>query len=93
MAQTDGTTTLKVDVKTVLLPVTVRDKHGKLIENLTKADFVLTEDSKAEAINYFATNANLPLTLGLLVDTSGSVRSVLAEERTASQHFLEHDDE
>ena len=89
MAQTDGTTTLKVDVKTVLLPVTVRDKHGKLIENLTKTDFVLTEDSKAEAINYFATNANLPLTLGLLVDTSGSVRSVLAEERTASQHFLE----
>ena len=89
MAQTDGTTTLKVDVKTVLLPVTVRDKHGKLIENLTKTDFALTEDSKAEAINYFATNANLPLTLGLLVDTSGSVRSVLAEEKAASQHFLE----
>jgi VWFA-related protein len=89
LAQTEATTTLKVDVKTVLLPVTVRDKHGKLIENLTKTDFALTEDSKAEAINYFATNANLPLTLGLLVDTSGSVRSVLAEEKTASQHFLE----
>jgi VWFA-related protein len=89
MAQTEGTTTLKVDVKTVLLPVTVRDKHGKLIEKLTKTDFALTEDNKAEAINYFATNANLPLTLGLLVDTSMSVRSVLPEEKTASQHFLE----
>lgn len=89
MAQTESSTTLKVDVKTVLLPVTVRDKHGKLIENLTKTDFALTQDSKAEAINYFATNANLPLTLGLLVDTSMSVRSVLPEEKTASQHFLE----
>ena len=88
-AQTDSTTTLKVDVKTVLLPVTVRDKHGKLIENLTKTDFALTEDSKTEVINYFATNANLPLTLGLLVDTSMSVRSVLPEEKTASEHFLE----
>ncbi len=89
VAQTDSTTTLKVDVKTVLLPVTVRDKHGKLIENLTKTDFALTEDNKTEAIDYFATNANLPLTLGLLVDTSMSVRSVLPEEKTASQHFLE----
>ena len=89
MAQSESATTLKVDVKTVLLPVTVRDKHGKLIENLTKTDFALTQDTKAEAINYFATNANLPLTLGLLVDTSMSVRSVLAEEKTASQHFLD----
>lgn len=88
LSQTEPTTTLKVDVKTVMLPVMVRDKHGKLIQDLTKEDFELTDDGKAETINYFSHDANLPLTLGLLVDTSMSVRSVLGEEKTASEHFL-----
>ena len=89
MAQTPAAPTLKVDARTVLLPVTVRDKHGKLIQNLTRDDFLLTEDGKPQTFNYFAHDTNLPLTLGLLVDTSMSQRDALVEERTASQKFLD----
>jgi VWFA-related protein len=80
--------TLSVDVKLVTLPVTVRDKHGQIVRNLTKDDFLLEEDGHAQTIRYFAQEANLPLTLGLLVDTSMSQRSVLDQEKTASESFL-----
>jgi len=80
--------TLSVDVKLVTLPVTVRDKHGQIVRNLTKDDFVLEEDGHPQTIRYFAQEANLPLTLGLLVDTSMSQRSVLDQEKTASESFL-----
>ncbi len=89
LAQTSSTPTMKVEAKTVLLPVTVRDKHGKLIQNLTKADFLLNDDGKPQTLNYFALDTNLPLTLGLLVDTSRSQRDALADERTASQRFFD----
>src|SRR5712671_856661 len=82
-------TTLSVDVKLVTLPVTVRDKHGQIVCNLTKDDFVLEEDGHPQTIRYFAQEANLPLTLGLLVDTSMSQRNVLDQERTASESFLD----
>src|SRR5204862_4177049 len=51
--------------------------------------FVLAEDGRAQTIRYFSRETNLPLTLGLLIDTSMSQRRVLGEERTASYHFLE----
>jgi len=82
-------TTISVDVKVVNLPVTVRDKHGQIVRDLTKDDFILEEDSRAQTIKYFAQETNLPLTLGLLVDTSLSQRNVLNEERTASRSFLD----
>jgi len=63
-------TTLSVEVKLVTLPVTVRDKHGQVVRNLTKDDFLLAEDGRPQTIRYFAQEAKLPLTLGLLVDTS-----------------------
>ena len=84
-----ATTTLSVDVKVVTLPVTVRDKHGQIVRNLTKDDFLLEEDGQPQTIRYFAQEANLPLTLGLLVDTSLSQRNVLDQERTASESFLD----
>jgi VWFA-related protein len=59
------------------------------VQNLTKADFVLQVDGHPETIRYFDLDANLPLTLGLLVDTSMSQRSVLDEERSASSAFLD----
>lgn len=82
-------TTLSVDVKLVTLPVTVRDKHGQIVRNLTKDDFLLEQDGHPQTIRYFAQEANLPLTLGLLVDTSMSQRNVLDQERTASESFLD----
>src|ERR1700730_7216993 len=82
-------TTMAVDVKVVTLPVTVRDKHRQIVRNLTKDDFLLEEDGHPQTIRYFAQEANLPLTLGLLVDTSLSQRNVLDQERTASKSFLD----
>ena len=85
----DAATTIAVDVKVVTLPVTVRDKHGKIVRDLTKDDFALKEDGRPQAIAYFSQDANLPLTLGLLVDTSRSQTSVLEAERNASRSFLD----
>lgn len=81
---------IAVDVKVVNVLATVRDKHGKIVSNLGKDDFVLTEDGKPQPITYFSRETDVPLTLGLLVDTSESQRSVLDEERSASHSFLDN---
>jgi hypothetical protein len=81
--------TIAVDARLVNLPVVVRDKKGALIQNLTKDDFILQVDGKPQTIRYFDKDTNLPLTLGLLVDTSLSQREVIDEERTASSTFLD----
>ena len=79
---------IAVNVKVVNVLATVRDKHGKILPNLTQNDFTLEEDGKPVTIRYFANETNLPLTLGLLVDTSMSQRRVLDQERAASKTFL-----
>jgi len=81
---------IAVDVKTVSVLATVRDKHGKLVPDLSKDAFQLQEDGKPQTIDYFAKESDLPLRMGLLVDTSLSQRRVLAQERTASYSFLDH---
>jgi VWFA-related protein len=81
---------IAVEVKTVSVLATVRDKHGKFISSLNKEDFSLQEDGRPQTINYFARETDLPLRLGLLVDTSLSQRKVLEQERTASYNFLDH---
>ena len=80
---------LTVRVKVVNVPATVRDKHGKIVNNLTKDDFVLEEDGRPQTLHYFSQESSLPLTLGLLVDTSMSQRRVLGQERTASSSFID----
>lgn len=81
--------TFSTDVKVVNVFATVRDKDGKIIHDLTKDDFVLEEDGRPQTIRYFVQQAELPLTLGLLVDTSGSERRMLGAERDASATFFE----
>ena len=81
---------IAVEVKTVSVLATVRDKHGKIISNLAKDDFVLEEDGRPQTINYFVRESDQPLRLGLLVDTSLSQRRVLEQERSASYSFLDH---
>jgi VWFA-related protein len=83
-------TPIAVNVNAVNLLASVRDKHGALVNNLSKDDFILTQDSKPQTITYFAKESDLPLTLGLLVDTSLSQRRVLTEELSASRSFLDH---
>jgi VWFA-related protein len=82
--------TLSVDARLVNIPVVVRDKRGALIQNLTKDNFVLKVDDHPQTIRYFNLDTDLPLTLGLLVDTSKSQRNVIDEERTASFSFLDN---
>jgi VWFA-related protein len=80
---------MTVHVKVVNVPATVRDKHGKIVNNLTKDDFVLEEDGRPQTLHYFSQESSLPLTLGLLVDTSMSQRRVLGQERSASSSFID----
>jgi VWFA-related protein len=82
-------TTIKVQAREVLLPVTVIDKHGALVTNLTAKDFTLTEDGRPQVIKSFTTQSNLPFCLGLLVDTSRSVYSAIDSERKAAEKFVE----
>jgi VWFA-related protein len=81
--------TLKVQANEVLLPVTVRDKHGNLVTNLTAADFTLTEDNRPQVIKSFSIQSDLPFLCGLLVDTSRSVSSALDNERAAAGKFVD----
>lgn len=89
MCAQDTASVMAAEVKVVTLPVTVRDKHGKVVHDLTKDDFTLQEDGRQQNIRYFSQEKNLPLTLGLLVDTSRSQSNVLDAERNASRSFLD----
>ncbi len=75
-------------VKVVSLLATVHDKDGRVMKDLNKEDFVLEEDGRPQTIRYFSRESDLPLTVGLLVDTSRSQIEVLERERSASYTFL-----
>jgi VWFA-related protein len=81
---------IAVEVKVVNVLATVRNQRGDVVFALGKDDFVLEEDGHEQSITFFSRESDLPLTLGMLVDTSLSQRSVLAEERKASYGFLDH---
>jgi VWFA-related protein len=81
--------TLRVQAREVLLPVTVRDKRGALVTSLDKGDFTLTEDGRPQIIKSFARETNLLFQLGLLVDTSRSVSGALESERKAAGTFID----
>ena len=80
--------TLKVNVNVVQLFFNVKDKRGALIPNLTKDDFEVYEDGKSQTIKYFTAESNLPLTLGIMIDSSGSQRNVLDMEKEVGGAFL-----
>jgi len=80
--------TLKVRVNVVQLFFNVKDKKGALIPNQTKDDFELLEDGKPQTIKYFTAESNLPLTLGILIDSSGSQMRVLEMEKEVGGAFL-----
>jgi VWFA-related protein len=86
---TNSAPTLSVDAKLVNIPVVVHDKKGALVQNLTKDNFILEVDKTPQPIRYFNIDTDLPLTLGLLVDTSYSQRNALDDERVASTAFLD----
>ena len=82
-------TTFKANVDVVQLFFNVKDKKGGLVPNLPKENFEILEDGKPQTIKYFSSNSNLPLTLGILIDSSGSQLNVLDMEKQVGGAFLQ----
>ena len=87
-ASEEAPPTIRVDVNVVNMLASVRDKRGGLVANLNQDDFTILEDGKPQEIKYFARETDLPLTIGLLIDVSGSQRNLLDIERTAAAQFF-----
>lgn len=80
--------TLKVNVDVVQFFFNVKDKKGGFVGNLPKDEFQLLEDNKPQTIKYFSADSNLPLTLGILIDSSASQERVLGMEQEVGGAFL-----
>jgi len=88
-AATAGQQPIRIQVNLVNLFATVRDKKTKKIAiGLEQGDFKVSEDNTAQEISSFSRETNLPITLGLLIDTSGSVEQTLGAEQDAAIRFL-----
>jgi Ca-activated chloride channel homolog len=87
-AQKHDEDTLSVNVELVNVLFTVTDKAGKFIRDLKQDSFKVYEDGKRQQITNFSTESNLPLTIALLIDTSGSVRDRLRFEQEAAIEFF-----
>jgi len=81
--------TFTTGVKVVNVLATVRTRKNEIVRDLTKDDFRLTENGRPQIIRYFSKETELPLTVGLMVDTSMSQQKVLESERSASFRFLD----
>ncbi len=81
--------TFSSDVQVVNLLATVRNKNHEILRDLTKDDFQILENGRPQTIRYFTRESDLPLTIGLMVDTSMSQLHVLNAERGASLRFLD----
>ena len=81
--------TFSTDVKVVNVLATVTSKKGQIIRDLTKDDFSLAENGRPQTIRYFSRETDLPLTIGLLIDTSESQLRVVDAERHACARFID----
>jgi len=82
------TPTIKTEVNLVNIFATVRDKKKQIITNLKQGDFHIFENDQEQKIAFFASETTLPITLGLLIDTSGSEQNRLGAEQEAASRFL-----
>jgi Ca-activated chloride channel family protein len=82
-------TTLKVTTRLVAISAVVKNKDGEPMEGLSKDDFLLKQDGKEEPIQYCSRGSEVPLSLALMVDTSGSQQTFIADESLASDVFFE----
>jgi len=87
-SQQDQTPVFRKNVNVVNLFFTVKGKHGALVPGLTRDEFEVFEDGKPQTIKYFSAVSNQPLTLGILVDSSGSMQNMLPEEKIVAGDFL-----
>lgn len=80
---------LRVRVNLVNVLFTVTDKKGRLVLDLTKDDFRVLEDNHPQTIRFFSRETNLPLRIGVVIDTSNSIRERLHFEQEAAIDFLQ----
>jgi VWFA-related protein len=80
---------ISTQVSLVSLFATVRDKNKAIVANLTQNDFKVFQDNEEQKIAFFSKEVTLPITIGLLIDTSGSERYRLPAEQDAATRFLE----
>ncbi|MGB2633737.1 MAG: VWA domain-containing protein [Candidatus Acidiferrum sp.] len=80
--------TIKAEVNLVNIFATVRDKNKRIVTDLKQDNFKVFEDNHEETISFFSKEMNLPITLGLLLDTSGSEQYMLGAIQDAGARFL-----
>ena len=80
--------TIRVQVNLVSMFATVRDKQKRIVPDLGQDDFRVSEDNQEQKISFFSHETSLPITLGLLIDTSGSEERMLPAEQEAASRFL-----
>ena len=80
---------LRVQVNLVNLYATVRDKHHAIVPDVKKEEFRIFEDGVEQKVEFFSREVSLPLTMGILLDTSGSVERLLGAEQETASRFLE----
>jgi len=80
---------LKKTVNLVNLFATVRDKNKRIVGDLKQEDFKVYEDGEEQKVAFFSKEVTMPITLGLLIDTSGSEQNRLGAEQEAASRFLE----
>src|SRR5262245_34928286 len=88
-APADGEQAITVNVDLVNIYFTVSNLKGRLIPGLTKESFTIFEDDTRQFITNFSRETDVPLTIALLIDTSGSVRYKLGFEKKAAIDFLD----
>jgi VWFA-related protein len=87
-AKSDEPSVIKVDVTRNNILFTVTDKKGRFVTDLTKDDFEIMENRRPQAILEFAAKSDLPLRLGILIDTSNSIRDRFRFEQEAATEFV-----
>jgi VWFA-related protein len=81
-------TTLRVDVRLVNVVTTVTDRDGKFVPGLTVDDFTVMEDGVPQKITHFSQDRNVPVSVGILIDTSGSMAGKISTASAAVERFL-----
>src|SRR5436853_5264617 len=79
---------VRVDVRLVNVIATVTDTRGRYIANLTQGDFTLEEDGKSQPISHFSQDQNVPVSVGILLDTSGSMDRKIRTAVEAVDRFI-----
>src|ERR1700685_852653 len=80
--------TLKRETTLVNVFVTARDKKSGIVSDLVQNDFKISEDGQDQKVAFFEKDVNMPITLGLLIDTSGSMYHVIGAEQDTASRFL-----